>query len=75
MPIRIPQTLRPYALTLAACGSMFVLAARDYLTKDGGSRSSLTVRSRGAQDANGRDSDGWQLDRRVEIQERLAVAR
>lgn len=48
-------------------------AARDYLIAHGVSSASLNVKSRGEKDAVGTESSSWQLDRRVEIEENLAV--
>jgi outer membrane protein OmpA-like peptidoglycan-associated protein len=49
-------------------------AAKDYLTGHGVTTSSITVKSRGEQDATGTDSSSWQIDRRVEIEESVAMA-
>ena len=47
---------------------------RDYLMSKGVASTDITVKSRGKQDATGDAAAGWQLDRRVEIDERNAVA-
>jgi outer membrane protein OmpA-like peptidoglycan-associated protein len=47
---------------------------RDYLMSKGVASTDITVQSRGKQDATGDEAAGWQLDRRVEIDERGAVA-
>ena len=49
-------------------------AARDYMTSHGVPLAAITVESRGEQDATGDDPAGWQLDRRVDIEERSAVS-
>jgi OmpA-OmpF porin, OOP family len=49
-------------------------ATRDYLMSKGVASTDVTVKSRGKQDATGDAAAGWQLDRRVEIDERNAVA-
>jgi OOP family OmpA-OmpF porin len=49
-------------------------ATRDYLMSKGVASTDITVQSRGKQDATGDAAAGWQLDRRVEIGERNAVA-
>ncbi|HEX4355420.1 MAG TPA: OmpA family protein [Polyangiales bacterium] len=49
-------------------------AAKDYLTAHGVTGSAVTVRSRGDQDATGTDASSWQLDRRVDIEESVAMA-
>jgi outer membrane protein OmpA-like peptidoglycan-associated protein len=47
---------------------------RDYLMSKGVASTDITVQSRGKQDATGDEATGWQLDRRVEIDEGNAVA-
>lgn len=47
-------------------------AARDYLASKGVASTEMTVTSRGEQDAEGQSESGFQLDRRVEIDERSA---
>lgn len=49
-------------------------ATRDYLVSKGVASTDISVQSRGKQDATGDEAAGWQLDRRVEIDERHAVA-
>jgi len=49
-------------------------ATRDYLMSKGVASTDITVQSRGKQDATGDAAAGWQLDRRVEVDERNAVA-
>jgi OOP family OmpA-OmpF porin len=49
-------------------------ATRDYLMSKGVASTDITVKSRGKHDATGDAAAGWQLDRRVEIDERNAVA-
>ncbi|HEY5373271.1 MAG TPA: OmpA family protein [Polyangiaceae bacterium] len=48
--------------------------ARDYLVSRGVASADITVTSRGEQDASGDEAAGWQLDRRVAIDERSAIA-
>ena len=48
--------------------------ARDYLVSKGVSSVDITVTSRGKLDATGDEAAGWQLDRRVAIDERSAIA-
>lgn len=48
--------------------------ARDYLVSKGISSNDITVTSRGKLDATGDEAAGWQLDRRVAIDERSAIA-
>jgi outer membrane protein OmpA-like peptidoglycan-associated protein len=48
--------------------------ARDYLVGKGVASTSITVTSRGKLDATGDDGAAWQLDRRVAIDERGAIA-
>lgn len=48
--------------------------ARDYLVSKGIASADIVVTSRGKQDATGDEDVGWQLDRRVEIDEAAAVA-
>jgi outer membrane protein OmpA-like peptidoglycan-associated protein len=45
-------------------------AARDYLIKQGVASSAVQLETRGEQDATGTSPEGYQLDRRVEIEER-----
>ena len=48
--------------------------ARDYLVSKGIASADITVTSRGKLDATGDEAAGWQLDRRVAIDERSAIA-
>ena len=48
--------------------------ARDYLVSKGVATADITVTSRGKLDATGEEAAGWQLDRRVAIDERSAIA-
>jgi outer membrane protein OmpA-like peptidoglycan-associated protein len=48
--------------------------ARDYLVSKGIASADITVTSRGKLDATGGEAAGWQLDRRVAIDERSAIA-
>jgi len=48
--------------------------ARDYLVSKGIATADITVISRGKLDATGDEAAGWQLDRRVAIDERSAIA-
>ena len=48
--------------------------ARDYLVSKGIATADITVTSRGKLDATGDEAAGWQLDRRVAIDERSAIA-
>jgi OmpA-OmpF porin, OOP family len=48
--------------------------ARDYLVSKGIASADITVTSRGKLDATGDDAAGWQLDRRIAIDERSAIA-
>ena len=48
--------------------------ARDYLVSKGVASAEVTVTSRGKQDAIGDEAAGWQLDRRIAIDERSAIA-
>ena len=48
--------------------------ARDYLVSKGIATADITVTSRGKQDATGDEAAGWQLDRRIAIDERSAIA-
>ncbi|MEO7034084.1 MAG: hypothetical protein ABI548_09345, partial [Polyangiaceae bacterium] len=48
---------------------------RDYLASKGVADANITVKSRGKEDATGSAGPAWQLDRRVEIDERSADAR
>ena len=48
--------------------------ARDYLVSKGVSSVDITVTSRGKLDATGDEAAGWQLDRRIAIDERSAIA-
>lgn len=48
--------------------------ARDYLVSKGIASADIIVTSRGKQDATGDEDVGWQLDRRVAIDENSAVA-
>ena len=48
--------------------------ARDYLVSKGVASDDITVTSRGKLDATGEEAEGWQLDRRVAIDERSAIA-
>lgn len=48
--------------------------ARDYLVQKGVASANIIVTSRGKQDATGDEAAGWQLDRRVAIDEGSAVA-
>jgi peptidoglycan-associated lipoprotein len=48
--------------------------AHDYLVSKGIADADITVTSRGKQDATGDEAIGWQLDRRVAIDERSAIA-
>jgi outer membrane protein OmpA-like peptidoglycan-associated protein len=48
--------------------------ARDYLVSKGVSSADITVASRGKLDATGNEAAGWQLDRRVAIDESSAIA-
>lgn len=48
--------------------------ARDYLVSKGVVSADITVKSRGKQDATGDEAASWQLDRRVAIDERTAIA-
>jgi peptidoglycan-associated lipoprotein len=45
------------------------ISARNYLGEHGVTMSAVQVQSRGEQDATGTGPDGWQVDRRVEIDE------
>lgn len=49
-------------------------STRDYLMSKGVASTDITVKSRGKLDATGEADASWQLDRRVEIDERNAVA-
>jgi outer membrane protein OmpA-like peptidoglycan-associated protein len=48
--------------------------ARDYLVSKGIATADITVTSRGKLDSTGEEAAGWQLDRRVAIDERSAIA-
>lgn len=48
--------------------------ARDYLVSKGIASADITVTSRGKLDATGDEATGWQIDRRVAIDERSAIA-
>ena len=48
--------------------------ARDYLVTKGIATADITVTSRGKLDATGDEAAGWQLDRRIAIDERSAIA-
>ena len=48
--------------------------ARDYLVSKGIATADITVTSRGKLDSTGEEAAGWQLDRRIAIDERSAIA-